>query len=311
MDSPYSTGAYSAPYPPAAPHHPGPPQPRGFGSSGPPRSPYPAEPPARYRPPPAPAAPWGYGTADSLEAAPLRRQHGPGYSPPQVRGRPWGARSFVGPRGRGGEAPPVPPLMGFWGPKWLLCPQKPVPINPHNRPSLHSPHNLGGSRQWVATPMLRLTGGVWGGCGHPRGNACPPPSSSRRPPGCRSRSTRTETATSGPPRRGRSPGPRRTPGLPPLPTGRSHGTPGPRRTGPPLAPTRTLRGVAAVGLRPTRPPGTPRYGGCFVWGPDCGQTPQIPVFSPKPASVSKPSWFLRRSKGCVSDLFFVHQNLQV
>lgn len=23
--------------------------------------------------------------------------------------------------------------------------------------------------------MLRLTGGVWGGCGHPRGNACPPP----------------------------------------------------------------------------------------------------------------------------------------
>lgn len=69
----------------------------------------------------------------------------------------------------------MPPLMGFWGPKWLLCPQKPVPINPHNRPSLHSPHNLGGSRQWVATPMLRLTGGVWGGCGHPRGNACPPP----------------------------------------------------------------------------------------------------------------------------------------
>lgn len=27
----------------------------------------------------------------------------------------------------------------------------------------------------MATPMLRLTGGVWGGCGHPRGNACPPP----------------------------------------------------------------------------------------------------------------------------------------
>ncbi|XP_038022765.2 BAG family molecular chaperone regulator 4 [Anas platyrhynchos] len=88
MDSPYSTGAYSAPYPPAAPHYPGPPQPRGFGSSGPPRSPYPAEPPARYRPPPAPAAPWGYGTADSLEAAPLRRQHGPGYSPPQTPGMP-------------------------------------------------------------------------------------------------------------------------------------------------------------------------------------------------------------------------------
>uniref|UniRef100_A0A8C3C7W2 BAG cochaperone 4 n=1 Tax=Cairina moschata TaxID=8855 RepID=A0A8C3C7W2_CAIMO len=73
MDSPYSTGAYSAPYPPAAPHYPGLPQPRGFGSSGPPRSPYPTEPPARYRPP-APAAPWGYGTADSLEGASLRRQ---------------------------------------------------------------------------------------------------------------------------------------------------------------------------------------------------------------------------------------------
>lgn len=42
----------------------------------------------------------------------------------------------------------MPPLMGFWGPKWLLCPQKLVPINTHNRPSLHSPHNLGLGSGW-------------------------------------------------------------------------------------------------------------------------------------------------------------------
>ncbi|XP_035169626.1 BAG family molecular chaperone regulator 4 [Oxyura jamaicensis] len=87
MDSPYTNGAYSAPYPPAAPHYAGLPQTRGYYSSGPPRSPYPADTTSMYRPP-SPAPPWGYSTPDCLEGSSLRRQQVPGYSPPQTPGMP-------------------------------------------------------------------------------------------------------------------------------------------------------------------------------------------------------------------------------
>lgn len=90
MDSPYANGAYSPPYPPApgaAPHYTGLPQTRGYYCSTPSRTPYPAESTGMYRPS-SPAPPWSYAPPDCpAEGSSLRRQHVPGYSPPQVRGR--------------------------------------------------------------------------------------------------------------------------------------------------------------------------------------------------------------------------------
>ncbi|XP_021230443.1 BAG family molecular chaperone regulator 4 isoform X2 [Numida meleagris] len=88
MDSPYTNGAYAAPYPPAAPHRTAPPQTQSYSSSGPPRSPYPADSAAPYRAPP-PAPPWGCGTQDCpAEGCSLRRQQAAGFSPPQTPGMP-------------------------------------------------------------------------------------------------------------------------------------------------------------------------------------------------------------------------------
>lgn len=87
MDSPYANGAYSPPYPPYASL----PQARGYFCSGPPRSPYPTDPPGLYRPP-SPAPAWSYGPSECpSEGSALRRQQVPGYSPPQVRDtvQPW------------------------------------------------------------------------------------------------------------------------------------------------------------------------------------------------------------------------------
>ncbi|NXK47551.1 BAG4 regulator, partial [Chauna torquata] len=88
MDSPYANGAYSTPYPPAAPHYTGLPQTRAYYSSRPARSPYPAETTGMYRPP-SPAPPWSYSAPDCpAEGSSLRRQQVPGYSPPQTPGMP-------------------------------------------------------------------------------------------------------------------------------------------------------------------------------------------------------------------------------
>lgn len=84
MDSPYTNGSYSAPYPPATPHYAALPQTRTYGCSGPS---YSTDSTAPYRPPP-PAPPWGCGTQDCpAEGCSLRRQQTAGYSPPQVRHR--------------------------------------------------------------------------------------------------------------------------------------------------------------------------------------------------------------------------------
>ncbi|NWW33586.1 BAG4 regulator, partial [Panurus biarmicus] len=84
MDSPYANGAYSPPYP----HYASLPQARGFYCSGPPRSPYPAEPTGLYRPP-SPAPAWSYVPPECPpEGSVLRRQQGPAYSPPQTPGMP-------------------------------------------------------------------------------------------------------------------------------------------------------------------------------------------------------------------------------
>ncbi|NXP27697.1 BAG4 regulator, partial [Scytalopus superciliaris] len=84
MDSPYANGAYSPPYP----HYTSLPQARGFYCSGPPRTPYPTEPPTLYRPP-SPAPAWSYVPPECpTEGSTLRRQQVPGYDPPQTLGMP-------------------------------------------------------------------------------------------------------------------------------------------------------------------------------------------------------------------------------
>ncbi|NXQ29291.1 BAG4 regulator, partial [Alaudala cheleensis] len=109
MDSPFANGACSPPYPPYASL----PQPRGFYCSGPPRSPYPSEPAGLYRPP-SPAPAWSYVSPECPpEGSALRRQHGPGYSPPQTPGMPmpqypYGDSSAGVPQHRG--------LEDSWGP---------------------------------------------------------------------------------------------------------------------------------------------------------------------------------------------------
>ncbi|NXC07182.1 BAG4 regulator, partial [Orthonyx spaldingii] len=115
MDSPYSNGAYSPPYP----HYASLPQARGFYCSGPPRSPYPTEPTGLYRPP-SPAPAWSYGPPECpSEVSTLCRQQVPGCSPPQTPGMPipqylYGDSS-AGVPGQG----PVPQpraLEDTWGP---------------------------------------------------------------------------------------------------------------------------------------------------------------------------------------------------
>lgn len=115
MDSPYANGAYSPPYP----HYASLAQPRGFYCSGPLRSPYPGEPSGLFRPP-SPAPAWSYSPPEGPSEGPaLRRQHVPGYSPPQTPGMPvpqypYGDSS-AGVPGQG----PVPQpraLEDTWGP---------------------------------------------------------------------------------------------------------------------------------------------------------------------------------------------------
>lgn len=87
MDSPYTNGAYSPPYPPAAvPHYTGLPQTWEYYCSGPPRAPYPTEPTGVYRCP-SPAPSWSY-TDGPTEGSSLRRQQVPSYSLPQTPGMP-------------------------------------------------------------------------------------------------------------------------------------------------------------------------------------------------------------------------------
>ncbi|NWI60710.1 BAG4 regulator, partial [Calyptomena viridis] len=115
MDSPYANGAYSPPYP----HYPRLPQARGFYCSGPPRTPYPAEPTGLYRPP-SPAPAWSYVPPECPSEGPvLRRQQGPGYSPPQTPGTPipqypYGDSS-AGVTAQGSVPPPRAP-EDTWGP---------------------------------------------------------------------------------------------------------------------------------------------------------------------------------------------------
>ncbi|NXN94687.1 BAG4 regulator, partial [Rhinopomastus cyanomelas] len=88
MDSPYTNGAYSPPYPPApstAPHYSSLSQTRGYYCSGAPHVPYPT---AMYQPP-SPAPPWSYPPPDCpTEGSSLRRQQVPGYSPPETPAMP-------------------------------------------------------------------------------------------------------------------------------------------------------------------------------------------------------------------------------
>ncbi|NXH37918.1 BAG4 regulator, partial [Dicaeum eximium] len=108
MDSPYANGAYSPPYPPYASL----PQPRGFYCSGPPRSPFPAEPTGLYRsyvPPECPP-----------EGSALRRQQGPAYSPPQTPGTPMPQYPYGdSSAGLPGQGPVPQPraLEDTWGPR--------------------------------------------------------------------------------------------------------------------------------------------------------------------------------------------------
>ncbi|XP_063276247.1 BAG family molecular chaperone regulator 4 isoform X1 [Prinia subflava] len=115
MDSPYANGAYSPPYP----HYASLPQARGFYCSGPPRCPYPTEPTGLYRPP-SPAPAWGYVPPECPpEGSALRRQHGPGYSPPQTPGMPMPQYPYGdSSAGLPGQGPLPQPraLEDTWGP---------------------------------------------------------------------------------------------------------------------------------------------------------------------------------------------------
>ncbi|XP_042742270.1 LOW QUALITY PROTEIN: BAG family molecular chaperone regulator 4 [Lagopus leucura] len=115
MDSPYTNGSYTAPYPPAAPHYTALPQTRTYSCSGPS---YSTDSTAPYRPPP-PAPPWGCGTQDCpAEGCSQRRQQPAGYSPPQTPGMPvpqypYGDHSpGVNPQPRAQEEAWAPPTYG-------------------------------------------------------------------------------------------------------------------------------------------------------------------------------------------------------
>ncbi|XP_061871939.1 BAG family molecular chaperone regulator 4 [Colius striatus] len=120
MDSPYSNGAYSPPYPPApaaAPHYAGLAQDRGYYGCGTPQSPFPTEPTGMYRPP-SPSAPWSYSPSDGpSEGSSRRRQQGPGYSPPQTPSLPIPQYPYRD-ASAGLPGPPPPPRAAedSWGP---------------------------------------------------------------------------------------------------------------------------------------------------------------------------------------------------
>ncbi|NXO85876.1 BAG4 regulator, partial [Sitta europaea] len=115
MDSLYSNGAYSPPYP----HYASLPQARGFYCPGPARSPYPTEPAGLYRPP-SPAPAWSYVSPDCApEGSTLRRQQVPGYSPPQTPGMPMPQYPYGdSSAGLPGQGPVPQPraLEDTWGP---------------------------------------------------------------------------------------------------------------------------------------------------------------------------------------------------
>ncbi|NXY84146.1 BAG4 regulator, partial [Alcedo cyanopectus] len=117
MDSPYTNGAYSPPYPPAhgsAPHYSSLPQARGYYSS--PRTPYPTESTGMYQPP-SPASHWSYTPQDGPpEGSSLRRQQVPGYSPPQTPGMPIPQYPYGdGNPGATVQGPPSRALEDPWG----------------------------------------------------------------------------------------------------------------------------------------------------------------------------------------------------
>uniref|UniRef100_K7G0J4 BAG cochaperone 4 n=2 Tax=Pelodiscus sinensis TaxID=13735 RepID=K7G0J4_PELSI len=90
MESPYTNGAYGAPYPSApgaAPPYANLPQSHAYYSSGHSRATYPAEPASMFRPP-SPAAHWNYPPADCPAEGPSLRRQAPGYSPPPTPGMP-------------------------------------------------------------------------------------------------------------------------------------------------------------------------------------------------------------------------------
>ncbi|NXP52623.1 BAG4 regulator, partial [Heliornis fulica] len=121
MDSPYSNGAYSPPYPPApsaAPHYSGLTQTRGYYCSGPPQTSYPADSTGMYRPP-SPAPPWSYTPPECpTEASSLRRQQVPGYSPPQTPAMPIPQYPYTDNPGVTAQEPPPQPRLpeDTWGP---------------------------------------------------------------------------------------------------------------------------------------------------------------------------------------------------
>ncbi|XP_074837840.1 BAG family molecular chaperone regulator 4 [Carettochelys insculpta] len=108
MESPYTNGAYGAPYssaPGAAPQYANLPQSNTYYSSGLPRAAYSAETPSMYQPP-SPVSHWNYPPPDCpTEGSSLRRQV-PGYSPPPTPGMP------VPPYPYGGDTNPGIPHQG-------------------------------------------------------------------------------------------------------------------------------------------------------------------------------------------------------
>ncbi|NXD87171.1 BAG4 regulator, partial [Halcyon senegalensis] len=160
MDSPYTNGAYSPPYPPApgsAPHYAGLPQARGYYSSGPLRTPYPTESTAVYQPP-SPSPHWSYTPPDGpAEGSSLRRQQVPGYSPPQTPGmpipqypygdgNPGAAAQGPSPQPRALEDPWGPPTVYGVQPRYAW-PAAPVHGNPFVSES-HPPWAGSGAPAW-------------------------------------------------------------------------------------------------------------------------------------------------------------------
>ncbi|NWH70558.1 BAG4 regulator, partial [Piaya cayana] len=144
MDSPYTNGAYSPPYPPAAPHYACVPQPRGYYCSGAPRPPYPTESPGMYRPP-SPAPPWGYDCP--AEGSSLRRPQAPSYSPPQTPGMP---------------IPQYP--YGDGGPG--LTPRGPPP-QPRAPEEMWAPHPVYGAQPHYTWPAAPVHGNPFVADSHP------------------------------------------------------------------------------------------------------------------------------------------------
>ncbi|KAM6226062.1 BAG family molecular chaperone regulator 4 [Porphyrio hochstetteri] len=149
MDSPYSNGAYSPPYPPApstAPHYAGLPQTRGYYCSGPPQTPYPAEPTSMYRSS-SPVPPWSYTPPDCpTEDSSLRRQQVPGYSPPQT------------------PAMPIPPYP--YGDNPGVTPQGPPP-QPRLQEDTWAPPTIYGVQPRYAWPAAAAHGTPFGSDSHP------------------------------------------------------------------------------------------------------------------------------------------------